>query len=68
MQDTAGRILRQMRIEIHQSERRVTDQSARRMPSRDRLKGAEEAAGDEACVPTLAQFCNRLALAVLRKL
>jgi len=54
MQNTAGRILRQMRIEIHQSERRVTDQSARRTPSRDRWKGAEEAAGDEGCAPTLA--------------
>ena len=28
-QNSAARILRQMRIEMHQSERRVTDQSAR---------------------------------------
>ena len=40
MQNIAVRILRQMRIEMHQSSRRVTDQSARRTPSRDRWKGA----------------------------
>ena len=67
MQNTAGRILRQMRIEMHQSERRVTDQSARRTPSRAAVRKGRPSRGHNVKLQYLTWPFERFSAIVVRR-